>query len=354
VFGKSARAVQRAEPLFIALTANGVDYNTFSIAGEPTVKTIMQGTQERCDLVIGFGGGSVIDTGKAISALMANGGDVLDYLEVIGRGKPLAKQAAPFIAIPTTAGTGSEVTRNAVLGSKGSSQGSPELHVKVSLRSALMLPRVALVDPTLTHDLPPALTASTGLDALTQLIEAFVCVRANPMTDAICREGMQRAARSLSRAYEDGQDSEAREDMSLAALLSGMALANAGLGVVHGLAAPIGGMFGVPHGAVCAALLPYAMAVNVRVVRARGSASVQRFDEVARMLTGIERAKADDGVVWLLELHEALRIPRLSSYGVTDGDFAEITEKALASNSMKGNPITLGFSELREILAAAL
>ena len=357
VLGKSAKAIQRAEPLLRGLTASGVDYTTFSVAGEPTVETAKAGVvaavtaarapgQEpqrpgtgattAADLVIGFGGGSVIDTGKAVSALMTNGGDVLDYLEVIGRGKPLMKPATPFIAIPTTAGTGSEVTRNAVLG-------SPEHRVKVSLRSALLLPRVALVDPELTHDLPAALTASTGLDALTQLIEAFVSVRANPMTDAICREGMLRAARSLRRAYEHGDDASAREDMTLAALFSGMALANAGLGAVHGFAAPIGGMFDAPHGAVCAALLPHAFAVNARAAeRSRQSATLQRLEEV-------ERTVGD-----LHELCAALKIPQLSSYDVRQEDFAELIERAVASSSMKGNPVVLTGDELREILRHAL
>ena len=347
VLGKSARAIQRADPLFSGLTACGVDYTTFSVGGEPTVETIMLGVRERADLVISLGGGSVIDTGKALAALMTNGGDVLDYLEVIGRGRPLMKSALPFIAIPTTAGTGSEVTRNAVLG-------SPEHRLKVSLRSTLMLPRVALVDPELTHDLPPALTATTGLDALTQLIEAFVSVRANPMTDAVCREGMKLAARSLRHAYEHGDDAAAREDMALASLFSGMALANAGLGAVHGFAAPIGGMFDAPHAAVCAAVLPHAVALNIRAARSRGSATLQRFDEVTQILTGDKRATTDDGVRWLRELCATLKIPRLSCFGVSERDFDAIAERAAASSSMKGNPVVLTANELREILAAAL
>jgi alcohol dehydrogenase class IV len=356
VLGKSAGAIQRAEPLLGALTGSGVDYTTFSVAGEPTIEVVRTGVdrakRERADFVIGFGGGSVIDAGKAISALMTNDSDVLDYLEVIGRGKPLTKQAAPFIAIPTTAGTGSEVTRNAVLGSPEHRVHPAPSGVKVSLRSALMLPRITLVDPELTHDLPPALTATTGLDALTQLVEAFVSVRSNPMTDAICREGLQRVARSLRRAYEHGDNAAAREDMSLAALLSGMALANAGLGAVHGFAAPIGGMFDVPHGAACAAVLPYAFSVNKRAVAAiagRGGedghafqARLQRFEEVERTVGDLE------------QLCVELRIPRLSSYGMMESGFDAIAEKAAASNSMKSNPVVLSPNELREILAAAL
>ena len=190
-------------------------------------------------MVIGFGGGSAIDAAKAIATLVANGGDPLDYMEGIGAGKPLTQPALPIIAIPTTAGTGAEVTRNAVVA-------SPEHRVKASLRSPFMLPRLALVDPELTYSLPPEVTAGTGLDALTQLIEPFTSHRANPMTDAFCREGLARAARSLRRAYEHGADTAAREDMALASLFGGLALANAGLGAAHGFAAPICGMFPAP------------------------------------------------------------------------------------------------------------
>jgi alcohol dehydrogenase class IV len=347
VIGKSAGAVQRVEPMFSTLTESGIEYATFSVSGEPTLDVARTGTQrareERCDSVIGFGGGSVMDTGKAIAALLTNGGDPLDYVEVIGKGQPLTQRSAPYMAIPTTAGTGAEVTRNAVLG-------SPEQRVKVSLRSAHMLPRVALVDPELTYDLPPQLTATTGLDALTQLIEAFVSVKANPMTDAICREGMLRASRSLRRAYEHGDDVSARQDMCVASVFGGMALANAGLGAVHGLAGPLGGMFDAPHGALCAALLPHVMEVNRGMIRGpagRGAVSapteiVRRFEEVAKLI-------GDTG-----DLVRALQIPPLRQYGVKRGDFPAIIEKSKSSSSMKGNPLPLRDEELREILERAL
>ena len=347
VIGKSAGAVQRVEPLFSALTETGIEYATFSVVGEPTLDVARTGTQrardERCDFVVGFGGGSMIDTGKAVAALLTNGGDPLDYGEVIGKGQPLTQPSAPYMAIPTTAGTGAEVTRNAVLG-------APEQRVKVSMRSALMLPRVALVDPELTYDLPPQLTATTGLDALTQLIEAFVSVKANPLTDAICREGMLRAGRSLRRAYERGGDVSARKDMCVASLFGGMALANAGLGAVHGLAGPLGGMFDAPHGALCAALLPHVMEVNRGMIRGpagRGAVSapteiVRRFEEVAQIV-------GDLG-----ELVRALKIAPLREYGVKRSDFPAIIEKGRSSSSMKGNPLPLRDEELREILERAL
>ncbi len=264
-----------AEPLLASLSASGIDYVTLAVSGEPTTDLARQGArlalESGCDLVIGLGGGSAIDAGKAVAALAANGGDPLDYLEVVGRGQPLTKPSLPCIAIPTTAGTGAEVTRNAVLA-------SPEHGIKASLRSPTMLPRLAVVDPELTYSLPPEITASTGLDALTQLIEPFTSNKTNPLTDALCREGMMRAARSLRTACESGRDAAAREDMALASLFGGLALANAGLGAAHGFAGPVGGMFHAPHGAVCAAFLPHVMAVNVRALRARqpGSAALPR------------------------------------------------------------------------------
>jgi alcohol dehydrogenase class IV len=299
--------------------------------------------------VVSIGGGSVVDAGKAIAALMTNGGDPLNYLEVIGQGKPLTESPAPFVAIPTTAGTGAEVTRNAVLASE-------EHLVKVSLRSPLMLPRLAIVDPALTHGLPPAITASTGLDALTQLIEAYVCARANPLTDAICREGIQRAARSLRRAYTHGDDVDARENMALAATFGGLALANAGLGAVHGFAGPIGGMFRAPHGAVCAALLPCVMEANLRALRDREpqNPALPRYDELASMLTGRADATAERGTQWLGELCAALRIPSLAAYGIGSGDIEQLVQNAHAASSMKANPIALTSDELAALLERAL
>jgi alcohol dehydrogenase class IV len=305
--------------------------------------------EQDCDLVISVGGGSAIDAGKAIAALIPNSGDLLGYLEVIGRGKPLENPSAPFIAVPTTAGTGSEVTRNAVLA-------SPEHGVKASLRSASMLPKLAVVDPELTSGLPPALTASTGLDALTQLIEPFVSIRGNAMTDMFCVEGIRHAALALPRVWSNGSDREARAEMSWASLLGGMALANAGLGAVHGFAAPIGGMFPAPHGAVCAAVLPHAMDVNVRALKARGpqSRALHRYAEIARLVTGNPAARAEDGVAWVADLCRMLEIPSLRAYGVGEGHVSGLAAKAANASSMKGNPILLTADELKEILLRAL
>ncbi|MFA6560446.1 MAG: iron-containing alcohol dehydrogenase [Verrucomicrobiia bacterium] len=358
VFGKRAlvvtgRTAQRAKPLLSVLRAAGVKCATFSVAGEPTTVSVREGTQcardKRCDVIIGFGGGSALDAAKAIAALLTNGGDLLDYLEVIGRGKPISAPSAPCITIPTTAGSGAEVTRNAVIG-------SPQHRVKVSLRSPFILPRVVIVDSTLTHRLPRQATANSGLDALSQLIEPFVSAKANPMTDAFCRAGMRLVAQSLRRACEHGDDAAAREDMSLASLFGGLSLANAGLGAVHGFAAPLGGRFPAPHGAVCARLLPRVMEVNIQALRGRrpGSETLRRYDEVAQLIAGDPRATADDGVTWVSELCEALEIEPLRVYGVKPTHFPVLIEKAAAASSMKGNPIQLSRSELREVLSRCL
>ncbi len=344
---------KRAERLLKLLATESVTHQLVSIAGEPTISAVLAAAQvarkETVDVVIGFGGGSALDAAKAIAALVTNTGDIFDHLEVIGRGQPLTQAPLPSIAIPTTAGSGSEVTRNAVLH-------SPEHKVKVSLRHPLMLPCVAIVDPELTLDLPPAITASTGLDALTQLIEPYVSCRANPMTDALCVEGIRRAARPLQRAFENGDDLAAREDMAMASLFGGIALANAGLGAVHGFAAPIGGMFPAPHGAVCAALLPHVMATNISALRARDPQSevLKRFDTVAQLMTGDAAATADEGTRWVQKLVATLQISSLRHFGISEGAVATLVEKAAKASSMKGNPIALTAAELSSILTAAL
>ncbi|MEW5983105.1 MAG: iron-containing alcohol dehydrogenase [Acidobacteriota bacterium] len=343
----------RAAWLVGALEAKGADCRLLSICNEPDVAFVSRSAEyartRGFDVVVATGGGSALDAGKAIAALTTSPGDPLDYLEVVGRGHALQTVPLPFVAIPTTAGTGSEVTRNAVLS-------VPGRRVKVSLRSPLMLPRLAIVDPGLTDDLPSAVTASTGLDALTQLIEPFLSTRATPVTDAFCRAGIPLVARSLRRAYRYGHDLAAREDMALASLFGGMALANAGLGAVHGLAAPIGGMFAAPHGAVCAALVPHVFRANLQAIRALGPAhpARPRLDEIARLVTGRVDATADDAADWLLETCRDLGIAPLSRYGISEASVAEIVAQAGQTSSMKGNPVPLTGSELAEALRAAM
>jgi len=349
----TGRSGDRSSQLSGELSAAGVSSCVFPVEDEPTIELVRRGVevarQEKCDVVIALGGGSAIDAGKAIAALLTNAGDVVDYLEIVGRGNSLVNPAAPFIAVPTTAGTGTEVTRNAVLG-------VPERQVKVSLRSPLLLARLAVVDPELTLDLPPQITARTGLDALTQLIEAYVSVRANPMTDGFCEQGIPLAARSLRRAFHHGDDLEARRDMSLAALFSGLALANAGLGVVHGFAAPLGGRLSAPHGAICAAILPYGMEINLRALRGRNPQSValRRYGWVARALTGRSGATVEDAIAWTREICQEFEIPPLQAYGMSEQDVPALVAAAAKASSMKGNPLPLTPEELGETLLRSM
>jgi alcohol dehydrogenase class IV len=344
---------ERARPLIAQLESAAVSCALFPTPSEPTIDLIGAGAEyargEGCGMVIAIGGGSAIDTGKALAALLANPGEPLDYLEVIGRGQQLQHPSAPLIAIPTTAGSGAEVTRNAVLA-------SPAHRVKASLRSPFLLPRLAIVDPELTLNLPRAITAATGLDALTQLIEPYVSSRANAMTDLYCVDGLRRAAAALPRVWEDGQDREARTAMCWTSLLGGMALANAGLGVVHAFAAAVGGTWKAPHGAICAAVLPHAIEVNVEALRRRPPANtaLRRYDEIARLLTRQPHAIADDAVLWIANLCDRLEIPPLRAYGVTEADIPDLSETAARTSSMKGNPIQLTAEEIREIAHRAL
>jgi len=323
-----------------------------TVRGEPTLELARAGAatarEARCDVVLGLGGGSVIDAAKAIAALARQPGDVLEYLEVIGAGRPLVAPPLPPVAVPTTAGTGAEVTKNAVLA-------SPEHRVKVSLRNPALLPRAALVDPELTLSLPRELTAATGLDALSQLIEPFVSARRQPLTDAVCREGLSRIAPALRTACDDPTNLPAREGMSLASLCGGLALANAGLGAVHGFAGPLGGMFPAPHGAVCGILLPGVIEATIAAAgRAGDDVTLARYAEVGRLLTGDAAAGPAAAAVWVRSLVADLAIPPLASYGVTTADIPDVVAKATVSSSMKGSPIAFPADVLAEILAAAL
>ena len=344
---------KRAQRLFDLLHAESIAAESFSVTGEPSIETVRAGADVArsagCDLVIGIGGGSVVDSAKAIAALLTNEGDVLEYLEVVGDGKSLTSEAAPCIAIPTTSGTGSEVTKNSVLA-------VPEERVKVSLRSSSMLPNVALVDPELTYALPADVTASSGMDAIVQLIEPLVSVQANPLTDGIARGGLRRAARAMRRVYRDGSDQEARCDMAYASLAGGLALANAKLGAVHGFAGTLGGMFNAPHGAICAVLLPHVMQVNMRALQQRepNSRALMRYVGIARMLVGHDDASIRHGIDWAHSLLDEMQIPMLSSYGIREADFPTIIAKSKSSSSMKGNPIVLTEDELATILRGAL
>lgn len=357
-FGKRVLVISGAPPaiqdrLASLLEQTGILYSITKVENEPTVddlRSILKLTpQNSIDVVIGIGGGSAIDTSKAIAALLTNPGDISDYLEVIGENKPLVNPSLPLITIPTTSGTGSEVTRNAVIR-------SPAHHTKVSLRSPNMLPRIALVDPELTLTLPQLITAITGLDALTQLIEPFTCINPNPIADALCMDGIRRIAHSFHKVVDHGNDLAAREDMSLAALFSGIALANARLGAVHGLAGPIGGEIPAPHGAICAALLPHVMSANISALQNQypEHPALERYLEIGRLLSSDRGATAEDGTDWVKGFSTHAGVQPLSKYGLTKSLFPIIIEKAYKSSSMKGNPITLSEPELRTILQMSL
>ena len=328
-------------------------HTLYPVAGEPAIDVVNQAKAAAlsagCDLVIGIGGGSVLDSGKAIAALIPNEGEALDYLEVIGKGQTLRQAPIPFIAVPTTAGTGAEVTKNAVLT-------SPQHRQKVSLRDNRMLADIALLDPMLTGSMPPSVTASTGMDALTQVLEPYVSCFANPLADAFCIQGLRRVGRSLRRVYAAPDDAAARADMAFASLMGGLALANAKLGAVHGFAGVLGGMYAAPHGAVCAALLPHVIKANIRALQQRqpNYPTLERFDDIARLILGDPSANASAALDWIDETSRLFGIPKLGGYGVQATDFDAIVEKSSASSSMKGNPLQLNADELKAILAAAL
>ena len=305
--------------------------------GEPTVadidRAVIIGRESAANFILGIGGGSGIDAAKAVAALLAKGESATDYMEVVGKGLKITKPSVPWIAIPTTAGTGAEVTRNAVVG-------WPEKKFKASIRSELLLPRVALIDPELGVDVPPNVTAASGMDALCQCIEAYVSTGANPMTDALAIKGVELAGKNLQRAYEDGKDVEAREGMAQAALFSGIALTNAGLGAVHGFAAPLGANFPIPHGVICSVLLPH-------VIRANRSAGAKKFED-------IDRALGCDAETICAARVASFKLPRLGSFGFGEKDIPPIVDLAKRSSSMRYNPIPLSDEVLSAILRQAI
>jgi len=338
------------------LDAAGVAMTCCQQRGEPTVTDVEQSLQTaksaNCDLVIGLGGGSAIDAAKAVAGLMTNPGSPLDYMEVVGKGRPLTQPAAPWIAVPTTAGTGAEATRNAVIG-------CPEKKFKASLRSEHLLARLALIDPELAVGAPPEVTAASGLDALCQLIESYTSNRAGPLTDALALQGVRLAATALPRVCADGSDLDARESMALAALLSGITLANAGLGAVHGFAAPLGANFPIPHGAVCAALLPHVVEANIAALAAESGQHpyLERYAELGRRLNGnstLSRAEALEACRrFLFDLVHQLRIPPLRDFGLQPAHVPDLVALARKASSMRYNPVILADETLTQILTAA-
>jgi alcohol dehydrogenase class IV len=348
----TGRTTSRADAIRSTLNAAGISTMVFGVAAEPSIERVRAAiallAEAGCDAVLGFGGGSALDVAKAAAVLATSGSDPMDHLEVIGAGRPIERAGLPCVAVPTTAGTGSEATRNSVLSGGG---------VKASLRSPLMLPKVALVDPDLLVGVPKPTIAASGMDALSQLIEPLLSLRANPFTDALARDGIRRSARSLSRAYQEGMDDPGvRDDLALASLFGGVCLANSGLGAVHGLAAAAGARLSAPHGAVCAAVLAAAMDVNLRALRQRapGHSALGRMNEVAALLTDRSDATPEDAIVWLQELTSALSIPGLASYGLDQEQISAVVAAAQKASSMRGNPIELSDEEVREIVTGSL
>lgn len=341
----------------IGKALGAISFDVYRQKGEPTVESVSEALALArrcgCDVLVGVGGGSAIDTAKATAGLLGNGGEPLDYMEVVGRGKKIVRPSYPWIAVPTTAGTGAEATRNAVIGYH-------EKQFKASIRSELMLPRLALLDAELAVGVPRHVTAASGADALCQVIESYTSANANPIADGLALEGIARAGRSLRRAYDNGADLDAREDMAITALLSGITLTNAGLGAVHGFAAPLGGSFTVPHGVVCAALLPHVIRMNVRALRLRQpqSAVLGKYAAVGRALSG-QRELSDDqavdaAVAFVEELTAYMQIPRLREFGITEAAVSAMVELAKKASSMRYNPVVLTDEELVAVLRAAV
>jgi alcohol dehydrogenase class IV len=353
-YGRRALVVTGAHPerfdVLDALEEGDVGITRLAIDHEPTVDDARAAVDaaQGCDVVLGLGGGSVLDLAKAAGAL-AEADDPLDHLEVVGRGRPLPRAALPVVAVPTTAGTGSEVTANAVLA-------SPDDGVKVSVRGQTLLPRTAIVDPLLTVGCSPAVTASAGLDAFTQCLEPFVSPMATPITDGFARTGLAAAGRSLRTAFDDGANVGARTEMALCSLMGGLALANAKLGVVHGIAGVVGGLTGGPHGAICAALLPSAVTVTAAALRDRDPASeaLQRYSRAASLVTGGASTRVDDLVAWIRETSQHLSIPGLSSYGLAEDAVDGVVAAAARASSTKGHPIELTPTEMRRVLLSSL
>ncbi len=356
-FGKSVLVVGRKHAqatldVITYLENAGCESQTLYVKGEPTLdqltKNVDFARKHAFEVVVAVGGGSVIDMGKMISALITNTRDIIDYLEVIGKAMPLNERPTPFIAIPTTSGTGAEVTKNGVVS-------SPLDQVKVSLRSPMMFADLVIIDASLTLSLPAAITASTGMDALTQNIEPYVSNKANPITDAFAKEGIQRIGRSLQRAYDEPDNLRAREDMAMGSLMGGLALANAKLGAVHGFAAVLGGMYDINHGVVCALLLPHVMEANVKALKKDDPDHpiLKRYQEVASFLTHNYNASIQDGIDFVFDLVKHTQIPSLAQFDIPAKDDEIIIQKAMRSSSMQGNPIALSEAELKTILENA-
>ncbi|USD42178.1 iron-containing alcohol dehydrogenase [Vibrio sp. SCSIO 43135] len=337
----------RSEIVVNYLKSQSMRYQHVAVSGEPNItmieETAVVGRRFKPDMVVSIGGGSVIDMGKALAAIIPNQGDVYDYVEVVGRNVPLKTKPLPFIAIPTTASTGSEVTRNAVLR-------SGQDKVKVSLRSPDMLADVAIVDPTLTYGTDLYTSGRGAMDAFTHLMEAYVCGEPNPLTDMVCEEGLRRLSGSiLAGCLQD--DHRSRADLSFAAMLGGMAITNAKLGAAHGLASALGGKLNAPHSVITAQLAPHVMRENIAAAKQAGRNDViYRYSKIAQLVTGRTNVHVDDGVLWVQMMLDRLKLPLLNEFGVCSTSFEQVADDALMSIAIKGNPLPLTKARLVHIL----
>lgn len=346
------------QELLSDLQAAGLEWHPLTIAGEPSPQEIdeaVRNYRDLCvDVVVGIGGGSALDAAKAIAGLLKPGNSVMDHLEGVGPELPYQGPSTPFIAVPTTAGTGSEATKNAVLSVHG------QEGFKKSFRGNKLVAEIALVDPDLLASCTPQVIAANGMDAFTQLLESYVSSKANRFSDALAWSGMKAARDGLMTWYREGSDArEAQAGMAYAALLSGITLAQVGLGSVHGLASPLGAYFPIPHGVVCGTLVAEATSMNIKALNKRdsGSQTLLKYAQAGRMMTRDIHLSDDAALVRLIEvLHdwtEHMQLPRLSRYGMSQTDIPRIVANSRGS-SMKTNPIVLEDEEIAEILKRRL
>ncbi|MBF9000047.1 MULTISPECIES: iron-containing alcohol dehydrogenase [Vibrio] len=343
----SGHDLTRCAPLVDDFKQQKKRYQHVSVSSEPNITMIEEtaalGRKFHPDVVVAIGGGSVMDTGKALAAIIPNQGSVYDYVEVIGRNVPLKAKPLPFIAIPTTASSGAEVTKKAVLR-------SGQDRIKVSLRSNDMIASLAIVDPALTYGTERCLSGRGVMEAFANLMEVFVCSAPNLLTDMVCKEGLEKIAISgLKACLHDNKG--ARSDVSFAAMLGGVALNNGQLGAAHGLAAALGGKLEAPHSVITSRLAPFVMHENiVMAARQRRHDILARYKALAEILTGRRHVNVEDGVLWVNMMLDQLDIPPLDSFGICQTSFEKVTQDALRSHSIKGNPMPLTSERLMYVL----
>jgi alcohol dehydrogenase len=352
---RSLRASVEWPKLGEALAAAGIEWAPLAVEDEPSPQLVddaVAGHRDRgIEVVIGIGGGSALDAAKAIAGLLPHGNSVMDHLEGVGRGVPYRGPSLPFIAVPTTAGTGSEATKNAVLSVRGGDG------FKKSFRDESLVPRVAIVDPDLLRTCPQEVVAANGMDAFTQLLESYVSANASPFTDALAWSGMEAFAGGFLDFWQGDERAAAagRECTAYAALMSGITLAQAGLGAVHGLASPLGAFFPTPHGAVCGTLVAESTAINIAALGARepDNPALRKYAQVGSLMAGRAVADADEArgllVDTLREMVETLQVPKLSAYGLGEGDVDRVVANA-RGGSMKTNPLVLTDDEIADLV----